>query len=329
MKKKGVFPPMADGDSKRSGGVRLITVESDDSGQRLDNFLQRQLKGVPRPRLYRAVRKGEVRVNKGRVQVDYRLVAGDLVRIPPLRQPDPGAPPSIPERLSRDLDRRIVFEDDQLLVIDKPSGLAVHGGSGLSYGLIEALRQMRPGARYLELVHRLDRDTSGLVLLAKRAAALRELHRQLREKHIDKRYLALAVGRWPGDCRRVEAPLEKNILLSGERMVKVSREGKRAITEFAVLERFSGATLVEARPVTGRTHQIRVHALHAAHPLLGDDKYASPAADALAGDIGLKRLFLHASQLRFELAGSGPLALEAPLDSNLESALERLRNYNK
>jgi 23S rRNA pseudouridine955/2504/2580 synthase len=318
-------------DSPQGGtqGVRFAEVRSEDSGQRLDNYLLRELKGVPRTRLYRAIRKGEVRVNKGRVQADYRLVAGDLVRIPPLRRPEPGQPAQMPKGLARELESRVVYEDEQLLVLDKPSGLAVHGGSGLSYGLIECLRQMRPTARFMELIHRLDRDTSGLVLIALKRSALRELHRQLREKHVDKRYLALAVGHWPTACRQVEAPLEKNVLLSGERVVKVSKEGKRALTRFEVRERFDKATLIEARPVTGRTHQIRVHALHAGHPLLGDDKYSSQKGEELARELGLKRLFLHASELRFELQGSGKLSLQAPLDHSLEKTLKKLRNTMK
>jgi len=304
--------------------TRHHTVHEDDSGQRLDNFLLRELKGVPRARLYRAVRKGEVRVNKGRVKADYRLVAGDLVRIPPLRQPAAGEAPAISGQLARQLVQRVVYEDDDLLVIDKPPGLAVHGGSGLSFGLIEALRQSRPEARYLELVHRLDRDTSGLVLLAKRASMLRELHRLLREKHVDKRYLALVAGNWPAACRVVDAPLEKNMLLSGERMVRVSAQGKRASTEFGVLQRYPGATLVEARPITGRTHQIRVHAQHAGHPLLGDTKYSDARAEARARDLQLKRLFLHASELRFSLPGRGELHLEAALGDDLLKVLRRL-----
>ena len=178
-------------------GVRFLEIDVDSSGQRLDNYLTRVLKGVPRTRLYRALRKGEVRVNKGRVRPDYRLVAGDMVRIPPLHQPEPGARPAIPRYWSELLTRRLVYEDGDLLVLNKPSGLAVHGGSGLNFGLIECLRQMRPDDRYLELVHRLDRDTSGLILIARRPAVLRELHRQLREKHVDKRYLALVAGSWP------------------------------------------------------------------------------------------------------------------------------------
>jgi 23S rRNA pseudouridine955/2504/2580 synthase len=229
--------------------TRHLTIDEDTSGQRLDNFLIRELKGVPRARLYRALRKGEVRVNKGRVRADHRLVIGDLVRLPPLHQPAASAPPSIPLKQVDQLARQIVYEDNNLLVIDKPSGLAVHGGSGLSFGLIECLRKMRPEARYLELVHRLDRDTSGLILIAKRAATLRELHRQLREKHIDKRYLALVAGKWPRAMRVVDAPLEKNFLQSGERMVRVSRGGKRAITEFSVLERLEGGELCATNPL--------------------------------------------------------------------------------
>lgn len=312
-------------DNSPAGGVRFMTVDEEASGQRLDNFLSRHLKGVPRARLYRALRKGEVRVNKGRVKPDYRLAAGDTVRLPPLYQPRAGDKPAVPRRLFDELARRMVYEDDGLLVIDKPSGLAVHGGSGLNFGLIECLRQMRPQQRYLELVHRLDRDTSGLILIAKKAAVLRELHRQFREKHVDKRYLALVAGAWPASKGTVEAPLEKNVLQSGERMVRVSGEGRSAVTKFQVVERFRGATLVEASPVTGRTHQIRVHARHAGHPLLGDAKYASEAGELLARELGLKRLFLHAASLSFTLPGMAPLALEAPLDNELESALQNLR----
>jgi len=306
--------------------VRHLTVDENSSGQRLDNYLTRELKGVPRTRLYRALRKGEVRVNKGRVKAAYRLVTGDIVRIPPLRQPAPSDPPTIPRYWGEQISRRVVYEDGDLLVIDKPSGLAVHGGSGLSFGLIECLRQMRSEDRYLELVHRLDRDTSGLILIARRPAILREMHRQLREKHVDKRYLALVAGSWPKNCRVVDAPLEKNVLQSGERMVRVSREGKRAVTEFSIVERLRGATLIEARPITGRTHQIRVHAKHAGFPLLGDDKYSDDRTAAFCQQIGLKRLFLHARSLSFSLPDVGRLELRAELEPKLESILDKLRN---
>jgi len=307
-------------------GVHHLTVDEESSGQRLDNFLIRELKGVPKTRLYRALRKGEVRVNKGRVKADYRLVVGDLVRIPPLSRPAASAPPIVPRYWSEQIGQRIVYEDRDLLVINKPSGLAVHGGSGLNFGLIECLRQMRPEDRYLELVHRLDRDTSGLILIARRPAMLRELHRQLREDKIDKRYLALVRGNWPRSLRVVEAPLAKNVLQSGERMVRVTKEGKRSVTEFSIVEKLPGATLVEARPITGRTHQIRVHAQHAGFPLLGDDKYSDERTRELCRQLGLQRLFLHARALNISLPQEGRLALEAPLDLELEKTLNILHN---
>ncbi len=314
-----------DPDIKPIRHTRHLVVDENTAGQRLDNFLIRELKGVPRTRLYRALRKGEVRVNKGRVRADYRLVVDDLVRLPPIYQPATSASPSIPVKQAEQLSKQIVYEGDDLLVIDKPSGLAVHGGSGLSFGLIECLRKMRPESGYLELVHRLDRDTSGLILIAKRSATLKELHRQLREKHIDKRYLALVAGKWPRATRIVDAPLEKNFLQSGERMVRVSAEGKRAITEFSIVERLEGATLLEVRPITGRTHQIRVHAQHVGFPLLGDDKYSDNLTEKFAREIGLKRLFLHAAALRFSLPNAPEMHLQAPLDDYLKKILENIR----
>lgn len=318
--------PKADEVGRSSPCVRHVVVDENSAGQRLDNFLQREAKGVPRTRIYRALRKGEVRVNKGRTRADYRLAEGDTVRLPPMHTVDRAAPAKAPAKLEDQLASRIVYEDADLLVVNKPSGLAVHGGSGLRFGLIEALRQMRPQARYLELVHRLDRDTSGLILIAKRAATLRELHRQLREKHIDKRYLAMVAGRWPAAQRFVDAPLLKNVLQSGERMVRVAQEGKRAQTHFQVVQRLRGATLIEAQPVTGRTHQIRVHARHAGFPLLGDDKYESEKSSQVTQDIGLKRLFLHAASLEFTLPDKPTLRLEAALDDDLQALVEKLDN---
>lgn len=314
------------GQEQAAVAVRFVTVDAEVVGQRLDNFLLRVLKGVPKTRIYRALRKGEVRVNKGRVKADYRLCLADVVRIPPIRQPEPSAAPDIPGHWSRDLAQRIIYEDTGLLVIDKPSGLAVHGGSGLSFGLIECLRQMRPQDHNLELVHRLDRDTSGLILLSRKRSVLRELHRQLREGHIDKQYLALVAGNWPRNRRLIDAPLEKNVVQSGERIVRVSQAGKRAITEFSVEERLNGATLLRVKPITGRTHQIRVHAQHAGFPLLGDDKYSNDRSEALCRTLGLKRLFLHAQALNFSLPDAGRLALRAGLDSSLENVLNKLRN---
>jgi 23S rRNA pseudouridine955/2504/2580 synthase len=307
-------------------GVRFVTVDEHGVGQRLDNYLLRILNGVPKTRIYRGLRKGEFRVNKGRARADQRLEAGDVVRIPPIREAERGEAPRIPGFWIAELTRRIVHEDPGLLVINKPSGLAVHGGSGLNFGLIECLRQMRPQDRYLELVHRLDRDTSGLIMIARKASTLRELHRQLRDDRVDKRYLALAVGQWPRHQGLVEAPLAKNTLQSGERMVRVARDGKQAATEFSVIERFSTATLLEAKPITGRTHQIRVHAQFAGHPLLGDDKYADDAAHALARELGLRRLFLHARSLSFTLPDTGHYRFQAPLDEDLELILDKLRN---
>jgi 23S rRNA pseudouridine955/2504/2580 synthase len=310
---------------KPGGRAELRTIEDDYAGQRLDNYLMRELKGVPKTRIYRALRKGEVRVNKGRVKPDYRLRPGDIVRIPPVRQSEPAETPRVPHYWSEQIRLGILHEDPGMIVINKPSGLAVHGGSGLNFGMIETLRQMRTEDRYLELVHRLDRDTSGCILIARKPAVLRELHRQLREKHIDKRYLGLVRGKWPNSCRVVDAPLEKNFVQSGERMVRVSKDGKRSITEFSVVERLRGATLIEARPITGRTHQIRVHAKHAGFPLMGDDKYSDDGTAAFSRQIGLKRLFLHAQSLRFSLPEKGSFELDAPLDRDLENILNKLR----
>ncbi|MEM1114511.1 MAG: RluA family pseudouridine synthase [Pseudomonadota bacterium] len=302
------------------------TVGPEGEGQRLDNYLIKLFKGVPKTRLYKALRKGEIRVNKGRVKADYRLCVGDVLRLPPLRQAAKAEEPrQVPQRWAQDIASRVVYEDEGLLVIDKPSGLAVHGGSGLSFGLIESLRQLRPHDRYLELVHRLDRDTSGLILIARKRAVLTELHRLLREDQVDKRYIALVLGNWPQRRSLVDAPLEKNVLSSGERMVRVMSSGRRSKTEFSVLERLRGATLVEAKPITGRTHQIRVHARHVGCPLIGDEKYGDVRTESLARDIGLKRLFLHAASLRFSLPHCGRLELSAGLDNNLENILEKLR----
>lgn len=319
-------------DKNSGGGVRTVVVDAGSDGQRIDNFLLRELKGVPKSRIYNLLRRGEVRVNRGRVKAEYRLQDGDQVRIPPVRTAvvasEPGA---LPKGLAERLSGSILYEDDGLLVVDKPAGLAVHGGSGVSLGLIEALRLLRPEARFLELVHRLDRDTSGCIMVAKKRSALTALHSALRggeAGEVDKRYLALVVGQWPQQRRSVEAPLEKNTLRSGERMVRVSADGKAALTEFEVLERFAGATLVEARPITGRTHQIRVHARYAGHPLAGDEKYGDRAAEAPLRALGLKRLFLHARSLSFPWGGRR-LTLRAELDPELQKLLENLRNSLK
>ena len=304
--------------------VRLLDVAAEEAGQRLDNFLLRHASGVPKTRVYRAIRKGEVRVNKGRSKPEYRVQAGDIVRVPPLKMSEPaatGAPSGAWERRIR---AAILLDNADLLVINKPTGLAVHGGSGVRLGLIESLRSLFPETRYLELVHRLDRDTSGLVLVAKNARALRSLHEQLRDGSVDKRYLALVGGKWPAYQKSVSAPLAKRHTSSGERIVKVASEGKSAKTELRVLERLPEATLIEAKPISGRTHQIRVHTQHLGHPILGDTKYQNDQSRAISATAGLKRLFLHAKAISFELGGER-YKLECPLDDELESVLVRLR----
>ena len=303
--------------------VQLISLSEEESGQRLDNFLLRTLSGVPKTRIYKAIRKGEVRVNKGRAKPETKLASGDMIRIPPLDVAEVSEPAAIPDRWFKRIANSIVYDDKNLIVSNKPTGLAVHGGSGVTFGLIESLRQIFPNQRYLELVHRLDRDTSGLIMVAKRAATLRELHQLLRGDGVDKRYLALVHGKWPAHRVRVEASLAKSGLSSGERVVRVSAEGRRSVTDFRVVERFSGATLIEAKPITGRTHQIRVHAQHAGHPIMGDPKYASEVQLLFARSTGLKRLFLHAHQLGFKLDGKR-YTLEAPLDLELQKVCESL-----
>ena len=303
--------------------VQFISLSEEESGQRLDNFLLRTLSGVPKTRIYKAIRKGEVRVNKGRAKPETKLASGDMIRIPPLDVAEVSEPAAIPDRRFKRIESSIVYDDKNLIVLNKPTGLAVHGGSGVTFGLIESLRQIFPNQRYLELVHRLDRDTSGLIMVAKRAATLRELHQLLRGDGVDKRYLALVHGKWPAHRVRVEASLAKSGLSSGERVVRVSAEGRRSVTDFRVVERFSGATLIEAKPITGRTHQIRVHAQHAGHPIMGDPKYASEDQLLFARSTGLKRLFLHAHQLGFKLDGKR-YTFEVPLDLELHKVCESL-----
>ena len=316
---------MADNKTAIGSAVVLLEITDAHAGQRIDNFLIRELKGVPKSRVYRLLRKGEVRVNKSRIKAEYKLCEGDVVRIPPVRMTEQGTGSPVSDGLQQLLEQAIVYEDEQLMVVNKPSGLAVHGGSGINLGLIEALRKMRPQERFLELVHRLDRDTSGCVMVAKKRSMLRYLHEQLRIGTIDKRYLALVVGRWPNRRHVVNAPLVKNILQSGERMVHVAEAGKRSVTEFSVVERYQGATLLEAKPITGRTHQIRVHAKHAGHPLLGDDKYGDKEADAQFKAFGLKRLFLHAVRLHIPMPDDTPdVQVEAPLAADLKMLLDAL-----
>lgn len=308
--------------------VKFVTIEPDQAGQRLDNFLLAQLRSLPRSRLYRILRKGEVRVNKGRVGPDYRLCAGDVVRIPPVRLAAKASPPGVSPNLARLLSQSILFEDDGLLVIDKPEGLAVHGGSGLNLGLIEALRQVRQDCKFLELVHRLDRDTSGCLVIAKKRAALKVCHAALRDKTANKTYTALAAGSWPVGLDVINAPLKKNTLQSGERMVVAAADGKPSETRFKVLQRYANATgnysLLEVMPVTGRTHQIRVHAKVAGFPLCGDEKYGIATVNTQLAAQGYKRLFLHASAIDIPLEQGRRLQVSAPLPGSWDSLLETL-----
>ncbi len=305
----------------------MVAIADDEAGQRIDNFLRTQLKGVPKSMIYRILRKGEVRVNKKRVKPEYKLEAGDEVRIPPVRvteREEEVVSPKLQKVAA--LSDVILYEDDHILVLNKPSGTAVHGGSGLSFGVIEGLRALRPEARFLELVHRLDRDTSGVLLVAKKRSALRSLHEQLREKGMQKDYLALVRGQWQSHVKVVQAPLLKNILQSGERIVRVNQEGKPSETRFKVEERYEFATLVRCSPVTGRTHQIRVHTQFAGHPIAFDDRYGDREFDKQLAGTGLSRLFLHAAALKFTHPNTGEvIRIEAPLDEQLKRCLKVLR----
>lgn len=309
-------------------GVRRVQVDADRAGQRIDNFLAGQLKGVPRSAVYRLLRTGQVRINGKRAKPDARLAEGDEVRIPPVRLDESGTPTRPPERLLVALEAAIVLEDARLLALNKPSGMASHGGSGISFGVIESLRALRPN-QSLELVHRLDRDTSGLLVVAKKRSALIELQALLREDHgagLTKRYLALLTGRLPEGTLTVDAPLHIGLRQGGERHVQVHPQGKPSTSHFRVLERRGGHSYCEVRIETGRTHQIRVHAAHLGHPVAGDDKYGAEDANRrLRDQAGLKRLFLHAASLEFALdGGNAPYLLNAPLAPDLAAALDRL-----
>ncbi|MDH3949026.1 MAG: 23S rRNA pseudouridine(955/2504/2580) synthase RluC [Gammaproteobacteria bacterium] len=313
------------GEKSQQSGVQLVEISADLAGQRVDNFLLNRLKGAPRSLIYRILRRGEVRVNKGRIRPQYRLKAGDTLRIPPVRLAPRSTPPRPAEQVLRQLENAILYEDNRLLILNKPSGLAVHGGSGLSYGVIEGLRALRPQAPYLELVHRLDRDTSGCLLIAKKRSALRRLHELLRNNGIDKRYLALLKGQWRGGSRQIDAPLRKNVLRSGERIVRVDPEGKSALSVFRPLAVGKTASLVEVKLETGRTHQVRVHAASVGQPIAGDDKYGDDGFNRQLREAGLKRLFLHACSLRFQLIEGEPaIEVTAPLDDELEQVLRKL-----
>ncbi|MCP5328748.1 MAG: RluA family pseudouridine synthase [Steroidobacteraceae bacterium] len=332
-----------------SGDVRHVTVTEDDAGVRLDKFLARQFPEVPRSRLYRIVRRGEVRLNGHRVQIDQRLQIGDAVRLPPVRPERPAALETgagesvaggavvrgsraaaarVPRTLVQTITAAIVQEDERLIVVNKPAGIAVHGGSGISFGVIEALRAARPDeADSLELVHRLDRDTSGVLLVARKSSVLRMLHAQLREGHeFEKRYLALLKGSWQLGQKRIDAPLRTDLRVGGERTVRVQAGGKASISDFRPVQFFGArATLLEVAILTGRTHQIRVHAAYAGHPVAGDDKYGDREFNAELARLGLKRMFLHASSISFTWPDRGTdFSVNAPLPPELGAVIDAL-----
>ena len=322
------------GESRGRGhGVRHFEVEEGDAGQRLDKYLVRRLGDVPKTRIFRIIRKGEVRVNGRRVGPEARLNASDKVRVPPLwEQPAEGAQRAQrgpPATMVEAVARAIVGETDRLLVLDKPAGVAVHGGSGISFGVIEALRALKPGEP-LELVHRLDRDTSGCLLVARDAATLRTLHALLREGQCDKRYLVLVRGKWELGQKRIDVPLRTDTRVNGERTVRADASGKPSISEFRPVQFFGKlGTLMEVSLHTGRTHQIRVHATYAGHPVAGDEKYGDAQFNTRMRELGLGRMFLHAHSMSFEWPQGGPFSASAPLPPELATLLDRLPSKSK
>lgn len=303
--------------------VRFVQIDVEQAGQRIDNFLLRLCKGVPKSHLYKALRSGEVRVNKGRIGADYRLAQGDTVRVPPLRLPQAGEPRAVPPGVFP-----VIFEDESLLVVNKPAGVAVHGGSGVAFGVIEQLRAARPGAT-LELAHRLDRETSGLLMVAKQRRALLALHQMMREGRGRKHYQALVVGDWVNDKQHLRQPLLKWLTATGERRVKVDREGKEAHTIITLRKRYGRFSLLEAELRTGRTHQIRVHLAAAGHPIVGDDKYGADEVRDRFTRLGFNRMFLHAFLLEIPhpLSGEG-LVLQAELPPACEQILDWLEHHS-
>jgi len=300
----------------KAPAVSHTRVDEGSAGQRIDNFLVRVCKGVPKSHIYRILRSGEVRVNSRRVDQTYRLQEGDEVRIPPIRLAEKEAVAPVP--MGKPFD--IVFEDEALLVLDKPAGLAVHGGSGVSFGVIEQLRRQRPEAKFLELVHRLDRETSGLLIVAKKRSALTVLHDMMRDGKVQKRYLTMVAGRWLNPLQHIKQPLLKYLIDNGERRVSVNREGKPAHSIVRLVKRWRDFSLVEVELKTGRTHQIRVHLSHAGFPLCGDDKYGDFALNKQLEKEGLKRMFLHAAKLAFRHPLTDQaIELFAPLPAELEN----------
>lgn len=305
--------------------VTMQTVDEASAGQRIDNFLAKTLKGVPKSHIYRILRSGEVRVNSKRIDASYKLVMGDVVRIPPIRMADKPESVELKPGQSPRFEKHIVYEDDALLVIDKPAGFAVHGGSGISRGVIEQLRLERPHAKFLELVHRLDRETSGVLMLAKKRSALVQLHDAIRNNQTDKRYLMLVHGDWTEKKKRVNLPLHKYVLPSGERRVSVQEDGQDSETIFYLRKSYGEFSLLEAQLVTGRTHQLRVQLAHLGFPIAGDDKYGDFNVNKTMQKRGLKRMFLHSAETNLKHPLSGErLKLIAPLPAELEKFLKQL-----
>jgi len=308
-----------DATETRVTGVRKVSVDAERAGQRIDNFLRNELPGVPMGRVYRLLRRGEVRVNGGRVRAEYKLLEGDEVRVPPARIRTGAAPP--PEKLATGLLEHVLYEDKRLLVIDKPTGMAVHGGSGISYGVVELLRHARADLKDLSLVHRIDRETSGCLVLAKRRSALRDLHELFRAGRVEKNYLALVVGDWQYGEQLIDVPLAVKNRRGGERHVVVSEEGKSAQTLVSLSRTYGIYSLLRCAPVTGRTHQIRVHLEHTGHPIVGDERYGDELANQQASKLGLRRLFLHAQSIAFVDDRGNDLHFTAPLADDLEEFL--------
>lgn len=304
--------------------VQYITVDVEHVDRRIDNFLLNKLKGLPKSRLYLLLRKGEIRVNKKRIKPSYRLQMGDVIRIAPLRLSPETKPVQPNKELLTKLANRILYEDADLLIVNKPVGVAVHGGSGIKLGLIELLRIMHPQEHFLELVHRLDKDTSGCLIIAKKHSVLRKLHELLRESRVCKTYVALTSGHWRNKINKVNIALRKNLLSSGERVVKVAEGGKSAFTEFEVVKNFKIASLVEAKLHTGRTHQIRVHAQISGHPIAGDDKYGDRDFNRIMQNKGLRRMFLHAKKIVFTSPSGKKISITAPLDDELLKVLSNI-----
>jgi len=310
--------------------VVFVKVSDHYVGQRLDNFLIRHLKNIPKSRIYNLIRKGEVRINKGRSKPDYKLLLDDVIRIPPVRMNNTGNITKISDSLRECILCNILYEDNALLIFNKPSGLAVHGGSGVSLGVIEAFRQVRKPDTFLELAHRIDRDTSGCLIIAKNRAALSSIGEALQSNQVRKNYMALVKGKWPKGMSQVNAPLKKNQMLSGERIVKVDPSGKRSVTNFNIIKKFQNTTLLDISLETGRTHQIRVHCQYSGMPIVGDDKYGDIFFNKTMAELGLKRMFLHATKLRFKHPQQEFfIDVTAPLPTDLKNGLELLHNEKK